>query len=89
MLLKRQRLLTESEGDQRSRRNRVDTPLVTARAGTQEEMRMIIKENKELQKRLERAETAQHGLQLGYDQMDDRQRAAIQDLKLKESELAD
>ena len=82
-------MLTESEGDQHSRRNRADTPLVTARAGTQEEMRMIIKENKELQKRLERAERAQHGLHLGYDQMDDRQRAAIQDLKLKESELAD
>ena len=81
MLLKQQKVADKvrrrSKPNQHSGKDRVDTPLVTARADAphddlraQDMMRMIIKENKELQMRLERAERTHQGLQLGYDQSD-------------------
>ena len=58
-------------------------------AAAQNERRELIKENRELLKRLERADRATQGLQQGYEEMDEREKAATQDLKLKENELAD
>ena len=49
----------------------------------------MIRENRELHRRLERADRAAQGLQRGYEEMDEREREATQHLKLRETELAD
>ena len=53
------------------------------------ERRELIKENRDLQVRLRRAERATQGLQLGYEEMNEREREVTQDLKFREIELAD
>ena len=45
-------------------------------AAAQSEMRELVKENRELLKKRERADRARQGLQKGYEEMDEREKAA-------------
>ena len=93
MLLMQLKLLTDIEGD--PSKSKENNPVTVAGsfppqddAAAQNERRELIRENRELHRRLERADKATQGLQRGYEEMDEREREATQDLKLKETELA-
>ena len=71
-------------------KGKVNNPITVAEssppqddAAAQNERRELIKENRELHRRLERADRATQGLQRGCEEMDEREREATQDLKLK------